>query len=185
MAMVYTAGGRHTRDRRRCARRPPRAGLRDRVGSPGPRRSRGRRDPRRRGASRAGARFNYDVIEGKPTASRITAAANTMPMMAPRRMVLVRDLGADGGRRAGAARRVPRLAVADHRAGRAHHQARQAHEAVRGRVEEGLAARARGAAPGRAVDPRRGAGARRRSSTAARSSGSPTPSATICRGSRS
>jgi DNA polymerase-3 subunit delta len=36
--------------------------------------------------------FNYDVIEGKPTASRITAAANTLPMMAPRRMVLVRDL---------------------------------------------------------------------------------------------
>jgi DNA polymerase-3 subunit delta len=36
--------------------------------------------------------FNYDVIEGKPSASRITAAANTLPMMAPRRMVMVRDL---------------------------------------------------------------------------------------------
>ncbi len=36
--------------------------------------------------------FNYDVIEGKPTASRITGAANTLPMMAARRMVLVRDL---------------------------------------------------------------------------------------------
>ncbi len=36
--------------------------------------------------------FNYDVVEGKPTASRITAAANTLPMMAARRMVLVRDL---------------------------------------------------------------------------------------------
>ena len=36
--------------------------------------------------------FNYDVIEGKPSASRISAAANTLPMMAPRRMVLVRDV---------------------------------------------------------------------------------------------
>jgi len=36
--------------------------------------------------------FNYDVIEGKPTAARILAAAQTLPMMAPRRMVLVRDL---------------------------------------------------------------------------------------------
>lgn len=36
--------------------------------------------------------FNYDVVEGKATASRITAAANTLPMMAQRRMVLVRDL---------------------------------------------------------------------------------------------
>jgi DNA polymerase-3 subunit delta len=36
--------------------------------------------------------FNYDVVEGKPTASRITAAAQTLPMMATRRMVLVRDL---------------------------------------------------------------------------------------------
>jgi len=36
--------------------------------------------------------FNYDVVEGKPTASRITSAANTLPMMATRRMVLVRDL---------------------------------------------------------------------------------------------
>jgi DNA polymerase III subunit delta len=36
--------------------------------------------------------FNYDVIEGKPTAARILAAAQTLPMMAPRRMVVVRDL---------------------------------------------------------------------------------------------
>lgn len=36
--------------------------------------------------------FNYDVVEGKATASRITSAAQTLPMMAPRRMVLVRDL---------------------------------------------------------------------------------------------
>ncbi len=36
--------------------------------------------------------FNYDVVEGKATASRITSAAQTLPMMAARRMVLVRDL---------------------------------------------------------------------------------------------
>ncbi len=36
--------------------------------------------------------FNYDVIEGKATASRIAATCNTLPMMAQRRMVLVRDL---------------------------------------------------------------------------------------------
>ncbi len=36
--------------------------------------------------------FNYDVVEGKATAARITSAALTLPMMAPRRMVLVRDL---------------------------------------------------------------------------------------------
>lgn len=36
--------------------------------------------------------FNYDVVEGKATASRITAAAQTLPMMAARRMVFVRDL---------------------------------------------------------------------------------------------
>jgi DNA polymerase III subunit delta len=36
--------------------------------------------------------FNYDVIEGKATGSRIVAAAQTLPMMAQRRMVLVRDL---------------------------------------------------------------------------------------------
>ena len=37
--------------------------------------------------------FNYDVIEGKgATASGILAAAQTLPMMARRRMVLVRDL---------------------------------------------------------------------------------------------
>ena len=38
--------------------------------------------------------WNYDVIEGKTTASRISATANTLPMMAERRMVLVRDLAA-------------------------------------------------------------------------------------------
>ncbi len=37
--------------------------------------------------------FNYDIIEGKnPSVSRIVAAAQTLPMMAQRRMVLVRDL---------------------------------------------------------------------------------------------
>lgn len=38
--------------------------------------------------------FNYDVIEGKPTAARIIAAAQTLPMMAPRRLVYVRDVAA-------------------------------------------------------------------------------------------
>lgn len=38
--------------------------------------------------------WNYDVIEGKATASRIAAAANTLPMMGAMRMVLVRDLAA-------------------------------------------------------------------------------------------
>jgi DNA polymerase III subunit delta len=37
--------------------------------------------------------FNYDVVEGKPTAMRIVALAQTLPMMAARRMVYVRDLG--------------------------------------------------------------------------------------------
>jgi DNA polymerase III subunit delta len=37
--------------------------------------------------------FNYDVIEGKPTGAKIAALAQTLPMMAQRRMVLVRDLG--------------------------------------------------------------------------------------------
>jgi DNA polymerase-3 subunit delta len=38
--------------------------------------------------------FNYDVIEpGRATAARILAAAQTLPMMAERRMVLVRDIG--------------------------------------------------------------------------------------------
>lgn len=36
--------------------------------------------------------FNYDVVEGKPTGSRIVALAQTLPMMATRRMVFVRDL---------------------------------------------------------------------------------------------
>ena len=36
--------------------------------------------------------FNYDVVEGKPSGSRIVALAQTLPMMAARRMVLVRDL---------------------------------------------------------------------------------------------
>jgi DNA polymerase-3 subunit delta len=37
--------------------------------------------------------FNYDVVEGKPTGARIVALAQTLPMMAARRMVFVRDLG--------------------------------------------------------------------------------------------
>lgn len=36
--------------------------------------------------------FNYDVVEGKPSGSRIVALAQTLPMMAQRRMVFVRDL---------------------------------------------------------------------------------------------
>jgi DNA polymerase-3 subunit delta len=38
--------------------------------------------------------FNYDVVEGKPTGARIVALAQTLPMMAQRRMVYVRDLSA-------------------------------------------------------------------------------------------
>jgi DNA polymerase III subunit delta len=37
--------------------------------------------------------FNYDVIEGKPTGSKIVALAQTLPMMAERRMLLIRDIG--------------------------------------------------------------------------------------------
>lgn len=36
--------------------------------------------------------FNYDVVEGKPGAARIVALASTLPMMAARRLVHVRDL---------------------------------------------------------------------------------------------
>src|SRR3954462_14034459 len=36
--------------------------------------------------------FNYDVIEGKPSANRIVSLAQTLPMMAQRRLVFVRDL---------------------------------------------------------------------------------------------
>ncbi|HVK83073.1 MAG TPA: hypothetical protein VM513_03150, partial [Kofleriaceae bacterium] len=36
--------------------------------------------------------FNYDVVEGKPSANRIVGLAQTLPMMAARRMVFVRDL---------------------------------------------------------------------------------------------
>lgn len=36
--------------------------------------------------------FNYDVVEGKPSGSRIVALAQTLPMMAAKRMVYVRDL---------------------------------------------------------------------------------------------
>ncbi len=36
--------------------------------------------------------FNYDVVEGKPSGSRLVALAQTLPMMAARRMVFVRDL---------------------------------------------------------------------------------------------
>ena len=37
--------------------------------------------------------FNYDIVEGKPSGGKIAALAQTLPMMAQRRMVLVRDLG--------------------------------------------------------------------------------------------
>jgi DNA polymerase-3 subunit delta len=36
--------------------------------------------------------FNYDVVEGKPSGSKIVALAQTLPMMAPKRMIFVRDL---------------------------------------------------------------------------------------------
>jgi DNA polymerase-3 subunit delta len=36
--------------------------------------------------------FNYDVVEGKPSAHRIVALAQTLPMMAQRRMIFVREL---------------------------------------------------------------------------------------------
>lgn len=38
--------------------------------------------------------FNYDVVEGKPKGAQIVALAQTLPMMAIRRMVYVRDLAA-------------------------------------------------------------------------------------------
>ena len=37
--------------------------------------------------------FNYDVVEGKPTGNKIVALAQTLPMMAQKRLVVVRDLG--------------------------------------------------------------------------------------------
>ncbi|HLL21720.1 MAG TPA: DNA polymerase III subunit delta [Kofleriaceae bacterium] len=36
--------------------------------------------------------FNYDVVEGKPKGNHIVSLAQTLPMMAQRRMVFVRDL---------------------------------------------------------------------------------------------
>ncbi len=36
--------------------------------------------------------FNYDVVEGKPRGQQIVALAQTLPMMAQRRMIYVRDL---------------------------------------------------------------------------------------------
>jgi DNA polymerase-3 subunit delta len=36
--------------------------------------------------------FNYDVVEGKPSGSRVVALAQTLPMMAKMRMVFIRDL---------------------------------------------------------------------------------------------
>jgi DNA polymerase III subunit delta len=38
--------------------------------------------------------FNYDVVEGKPSGQRIVALAQTLPMMAQRRCIFVRELGA-------------------------------------------------------------------------------------------
>ena len=49
----------------------------------------------REAAVPAGARaFNYDVVDGKVTGAQIVALAQTLPMMAQRRMVYVRDLAA-------------------------------------------------------------------------------------------
>lgn len=36
--------------------------------------------------------FNYDIVEGKPSGARIAALAQTLPMLATHRLVLVRDL---------------------------------------------------------------------------------------------
>jgi DNA polymerase-3 subunit delta len=36
--------------------------------------------------------FNYDVVEGKPSAQRIVALAQTLPMMAQKRLIYVREL---------------------------------------------------------------------------------------------
>ncbi|HEY4243773.1 MAG TPA: DNA polymerase III subunit delta [Kofleriaceae bacterium] len=36
--------------------------------------------------------FNYDIVEGKPSANRIVSLSQTLPMMAQRRLVYVRDL---------------------------------------------------------------------------------------------
>jgi hypothetical protein len=36
--------------------------------------------------------WNYDVIEGKTTATRVITTCQTLPMMGTHRMVLVRDL---------------------------------------------------------------------------------------------
>jgi DNA polymerase III subunit delta len=36
--------------------------------------------------------FNYDIVDGKPTAARIVGLAQTLPMMAQRRLIYVRDL---------------------------------------------------------------------------------------------
>jgi DNA polymerase-3 subunit delta len=38
--------------------------------------------------------FNYDIVEGKPSAARIVALAQTLPMLAQRRLIYVRDLAA-------------------------------------------------------------------------------------------
>jgi DNA polymerase-3 subunit delta len=38
--------------------------------------------------------FNYDIVEGKPSGARIVALAQTLPMMAQRRLIYVRDLSA-------------------------------------------------------------------------------------------
>lgn len=37
--------------------------------------------------------FNYDVVESKPTGQRIVALCQTLPMMAQKRMIFVRELG--------------------------------------------------------------------------------------------
>jgi DNA polymerase III subunit delta len=38
--------------------------------------------------------FNYDLVEGKPSGGRIVALAQTLPMLAARRLIYVRDLAA-------------------------------------------------------------------------------------------
>jgi DNA polymerase-3 subunit delta len=38
--------------------------------------------------------FNYDIVEGKPSGARIVALAQTLPMMAQRRLIYVRDFAA-------------------------------------------------------------------------------------------
>ena len=101
--------------------------------------------------------FNYDVVEGKPTGARIVALAQTLPMMAQRRH----------GATSAISRRWPPTTPS--RCSRTSHKPNPSTVVVASRSkldkrlklfatlsQEGLRARARGAAPARAVGARRG-----------------------------